>query len=72
MISSEDALIAATGGQVTFDAYAVPLQRLKDLTTVAAGMGGRVRICGAERLSDAARIELSALGLGNVTFVDGR
>jgi hypothetical protein len=71
MLSAEDAMTAANGGRVTYDASKVPLSDLKSLVTQVAGMGGTVTIRNADSLSDATCVELNALGFGKVSFVQG-
>lgn len=71
MFSANDAAVAVNGGVVTYDASRVALSDLKEFATQVAGLGGRVMILRADLLSNAVRNELSILGFGKVTFVDG-
>jgi hypothetical protein len=71
MLSGDDAVVAASGGRVTFDASQMSASNLKSLTTQVAGMGGSVAICKAELLAEPIRNELKTLGQGKVSFVEG-
>ncbi|MFQ5805942.1 MAG: hypothetical protein ACE5I3_05785 [Phycisphaerae bacterium] len=68
MLSGEDAVVAANGGRVTFDASQISSRNLKSLTTQVAVMRGSVTICKAELLAESIRNELSILGCGKVSF----